>query len=185
MNTRRFRDDGRSLATFGDSFLVVCPRCGRCAHVLPRDPARHGYRDPWRVSCLHCGYVQTWPPERTARPRPQWGKEHRRGTERRQISTGTFVPSAHSAARRAADGPTDWYFRLPLYLQTECAGRRLWAYNVEHLSALEAFVAAPLREASPTHPWSLVSRLPRWMVLAEHREAVLKGIKRLRAKLLA
>ncbi|SRR5258708_6437019 len=185
MNTRRFRDDGRSLATFGDTFLVVCPRCGRCAHVLPLDHARLEHRDPRRVSCLHCGYARTWPPERTARPRNQWGKEQRLGTERRQVSTRMFEPSPRYAAHRASAGPSDWYFRLPLYLQTECAGRRLWAYNVEHLNALEAFVAAPLREASPTHPWSLVSRLPQWMILAENREAVLKGIKRLRAKLLA
>src|SRR5699024_2318562 len=86
-----------------------------------------------------------------------------------------------------------WYDALELWLQTPCCGETLWAYNKEHLDFLEQYVAATLRER--THPdgtlWSqtparnstLASRLPAWIKSAKNREAVLKGIGKLRQML--
>jgi hypothetical protein len=82
----------------------------------------------------------------------------------------------------------DDYFGLPLWLQIPCCGEVLWAYNERHLSLLEGFVAARLRERSrdERYGWSnrsLPSRLPPWIKSGKNREHVLKGLSRLRARL--
>jgi hypothetical protein len=84
-------------------------------------------------------------------------------------------------------GPVDWYFHLPLWLQTGCCGETLWAYNQAHLSFIEDFVRATLREhGRGEHGWrnqALRNRLPRWLQAAQHREEILKCVERLREKL--
>jgi hypothetical protein len=82
----------------------------------------------------------------------------------------------------------DSFFGLPLWLQVPCCGETLWAYNAAHLDFLAEHVGATLRERTrhPEHGWhnrSLASRLPTWMKAARHRDEVLKGLERLRAKL--
>jgi hypothetical protein len=82
-------------------------------------------------------------------------------------------------------GPCDWFFGLPLWLQTPCCGHTLWAYNEDHLAFLECFVAATVRERmpGPIGNRSLASRLPRWMQASTNRAEVLRGLERLRALL--
>lgn len=81
-------------------------------------------------------------------------------------------------------GGCDWYFHLPLWLQTPCCGHVLWAYNARHLAFLESFVRATLRERIPdAGNRSLASRLPDWIKSGVHRADVLEGIGRLRALL--
>ena len=79
-------------------------------------------------------------------------------------------------------------FRLPLWLATPCCGELLWAFNVRHLDALEAFALAELRERrrDPAHGWSnaaFASRLPKWIKAAKNRVEVGKALARLRARL--
>ena len=82
----------------------------------------------------------------------------------------------------------DDYFGLPLWLQTPCCGDVLWAYGERHLSFLEDFVGARLRERTRDDKtgWSntsVISRLPVWIKSAKHRDDVLKGFSRLRVRL--
>jgi hypothetical protein len=79
----------------------------------------------------------------------------------------------------------DGYFGLQLWLQAPCCGHVLWAYNRRHLSLIEQYVAALLREhhRRPDFGWhnnSLVNRLPEWMIVAKHRQAVLHAIRKLK-----
>jgi hypothetical protein len=74
----------------------------------------------------------------------------------------------------------DWYFGLPLWLQTPCCGKTLWAYNEAHLDYVEHFVRATHREEMPD---ALAHRLPSWMKSAKHRDELLRGIGRLRHRL--
>jgi hypothetical protein len=88
----------------------------------------------------------------------------------------------HSSAR---GGPSDWYFGYPLWLQVPCVGHILWAHNFEHLTFLERLVSAGLRlrhRPADTHYVNrrLAARLPRWMLSAKHRAAVLRGLAELR-----
>lgn len=75
-----------------------------------------------------------------------------------------------------------------LWLVTPCCGEELFAVHETHLAHLESFVGATLRERrrDPEHGWSnqsLDSRLPRWMKDGSNREAVLRGLARLRKRL--
>ena len=81
------------------------------------------------------------------------------------------------------DSPTDWYFRLPLGLQSPCCSQTLWAYNTEHLDFLERYFQADLRERLPNKNGSLASRLPAWMKRAQNRDEVLRGLETLRMRL--
>ena len=85
-----------------------------------------------------------------------------------------------------AENPTDSYFGADLWLQTECVGESLWAFNRRHLDYLENFVSAKHRQRNPNvDNWlngSLASRLPAWIKAAKNREQVLKAIEVLKDK---
>lgn len=73
----------------------------------------------------------------------------------------------------------------PLWLQRPCVGRILWAYNLRHVHFLEMLVAARLRLRSRPVETTyvderLASRLPKWLLAAKHRAAVLHGLEELR-----
>ena len=179
----RFEDDGRTIWDFIEDFLVECPTCGGCAHVLPKDARAARLFGARRVSCLHCGYTRDPSAARAKKARPRWEQERRAGAERRQVSTSLFTPAARRPAR---SGPVDTFLGLPLYLQLPCASETLWALNARHLAWLEAFLSASLREdAAPTRHKTAVSTLPQWLIVARHRDEALRAIARLRAKLLA
>jgi len=157
---RRFRDPLTRLGGFADKILVRCPACDGRAAVIP-DPNVAG--DGWRsrchrrLSCLHCGYTDTWTAPREGNYR--------------------MVPEPC--------GSDDPYFRLPLWLRADCCGAHvLWAYNGEHLDLLEAYLAARLRERGD-YPgsMSMVERLPAWLKSAKHRDEALRTIRRLRSSL--
>ncbi|GHA07630.1 hypothetical protein GCM10010329_32950 [Streptomyces spiroverticillatus] len=78
-------------------------------------------------------------------------------------------------------GTEDPCFGRPLWLQTRCAGRVLWAYNEEHVGVLAGYVGAQLRErGSSSSTGAMIPRLPHWMKRAENRTDVLAGLDRLR-----
>lgn len=85
-----------------------------------------------------------------------------------------------------AETPTDSYFGVNLWLQTDCAGHSLWAFNKRHLDYLEDFVSAKHRQRNPNNEtWmnsSLASRLPRWLKLAKNRVQILKAIEVLKSR---
>jgi hypothetical protein len=153
----RFRDPLVWVDRFAHEVLVRCPTCGDCAIVLD-----------------HLGA-----PEHRARP------GDRRLVARRRLRCHACglakdgYPSEH-----VLGGPVDPYFRLPLWLQADCRGKLLWAYNAEHLDLLESYVAARLRErtAAPS-TMSMLARLPAWLKSAKNRDEILRAIQRLRSSL--
>ncbi|MGW8765975.1 hypothetical protein ACWGN5_26105 [Streptomyces sp. NPDC055815] len=152
----RHHDRGIWLAGFTRRVLVVCPGCGGRALVTPRPglPERgNPLFEPRRLTCGGCGAVAEW------------------AAEQRGNTLVGVVPG----------GTEDPFFRRPLWLQTRCAGRILWAYDEEHVDALAAYVGARLRirHASPT--LGMFARLPAWMKSAAHRDEVLAGLETLRA----
>jgi len=79
---------------------------------------------------------------------------------------------------RTGGGAFDPFFQLPLYLQTNCCGHILWAYNRDHLANMRAYVEADIRTSDGENS-SVESRLPKWMKQKHNREDVLRAIKRL------
>ncbi|GGX73815.1 hypothetical protein GCM10010324_18900 [Streptomyces hiroshimensis] len=145
---------------FADRILVVCPRCGGRALVVPRPglPERKYFSEllfqPRRLSCPECGATDGWEP----------------GMQ------GAGLVGA------VMGGTEDPFFRRPLWLQTRCGGKILWAYNEAHLAELTAYTGARLRERGLARPtMAMLARLPAWMKRAENRDKVLAGLERLRA----
>ncbi len=98
------------------------------------------------------------------------------------------VPNSRRAFAWYDENPTDGYFGYDLFLQTPCAGKSLWVFNLRHLKVLEEYVGAQLRERAndPDVGWSnssLTSRLPKWLKSAKNKKAILKGILKLKKKL--
>ena len=83
----------------------------------------------------------------------------------------------------AVGGNFDWYFQLPLWLETECCGKTLWAYNEKHLNLIEDYVSAKLRERMPKRNRTLASCFPKWIKSAKNRDEILRTSGKLRAKL--
>ncbi|MFI6545954.1 hypothetical protein ACIBO9_22165 [Streptomyces prunicolor] len=158
-NPARHRDEGVPLARFTGRVLVVCPRCGGRALVVPRPglPAPRSAMEllfqPRRLVCAGCGAVADWKAD--TRDNALVGAE--------------------------PGGTEDPFFHRPLWLQTRCVGHILWAYNEEHIDALAAYVGAQLRERGRLSPTlAMFARLPAWMKTAEHRAEILAGLKTLR-----
>ena len=84
---------------------------------------------------------------------------------------------------RSSAVPIDPFFGYPLLLQVSVGGEILWAYNEPHLALLTDYISAEIREKSVHRKWSMVARLPTWMKLAKNRPKVLRGLKKLKAKL--
>lgn len=150
---RRFVDEGQRIYDFVGEMLVRCPRCEKCAEVL-NWPSDHQVTFP--------AYIM-FAPKRLACRHCGYVKDTEKGL---------------SAPNRTWASLHDPYFDAPLWLQTSCCGEVLWAYNREHLDALEDFVGAELRDAYPNG--TMASRLPAWLKSAKNREDVLKGIRKLR-----
>ncbi|MFI6316503.1 hypothetical protein ACIBG8_03240 [Nonomuraea sp. NPDC050556] len=156
----RHHDAGRWLAQFTVRISVVCPRCGGHALVVSRPglPEPTYFSElmfqPRRLACAGCGATADWTPE----------------------VKGKGLVGA------TMGGTEDPFFRRPLWLQTRCLGRVLWAYNEEHVDELAAYVGALLRERGPYRPtMSMLARLPVWMKRAGNRTEVLAGLARLRS----
>jgi len=101
------------------------------------------------------------------------------------FSCSSCAASRDLEARTHGAEGFDPYFGLPLWLRLPCAGELLWAYNPRHLSWLEEFVRAGLRERRRDEHlgWqnrALQSRLPKWIKLAKNRAAVSRGLEKLR-----
>lgn len=170
---QRFQDQQLTSWDFvstADEILVRCPRCDACAKVvhLPTFPPLHGQhsglRGQRRVVCIACGYATDGDPAglRVLHRPP------RRGTVR------------------------DPFFQLTLWLQTDCCGHVLWAYNQRHLDYLEAFVSARLRlRSQPDHEpgrhrrMTMTAKLPSWLKAAKNRNTILRCIARLRSSVQA
>ncbi|MGW6060719.1 hypothetical protein [Streptomyces sp. NPDC055189] len=156
----RHQDTGAWLARFAGRMLVVCPSCGGRAVLVPRPglPAPKFFNEllfrPRRLACGGCGAVADWEPEM-------------RGAGLVGVVLG---------------GSEDPFFGRPLWLQTRCVGKTLWAYNEEHAAELTAYVGARLRERGGWQStMSMIPRLPSWMKSADNRCAVLAGLETLRA----
>jgi len=109
----------------------------------------------YRLVCHSCSYTNEW-----------------------SLKSENYVPEP-------GVGPTLWGFDLDLWLQTNCCGHILWAYNIDHINFLTELVEAKLRERKPDSKWgwckaSLESRLPKWILSAKNRDDVLKDLTLLR-----
>jgi hypothetical protein len=79
----------------------------------------------------------------------------------------------------------DPWFGAALWLQSPCLGHTLWAVNEEHLAYIERYVRAERRRdraESKLFNSALGEQFPKWMVLAKHRDSLLRTIDDLRGR---
>ncbi len=163
--TEQFFDKGEGIYDFGDEFLIVCPRCASMAKVLPL--GNFGMLSRRKLICSNCGYCK---------PTNMMKNSGR-------TASIEFSNQKNTKSYIVIGGAFDWYFREPLWLQTECCSEMLWAYNKAHLEFIENYVAAKLRARTPNVNKSLASCLPQWIKSAKNRDEILKAINKLRDKL--
>ena len=146
------------IHTYIQKVYVICPGCGRQAIVTaPPFSEIHSNRSAIRITCTNCGYNNKY-------------EELLAGSNAADYKTILIGTN------------TDPYFKIPLWLQINCCGNTLWAYNYEHLSFLEELVAAKLRERNTviTSNGNIASKLPKWMLDKTNRTAVKKAIEELK-----
>lgn len=162
--TERAPKDPKTIWDFIEQFAIVCPSCSKQAVVR-----RNAAEDTARLTCGGCAHSRDWQgPYRS----------YQFGLQGSQDLEGAVVLGA----------PIDPYFHCDLWMRVDCVGEVLWAYNQEHLAFLRAYVAAPLRERTRDKENKfgyrnllLESRLPKWMISAKNRNAVLAGLVKLEA----
>lgn len=135
------------------------------------------FSEEFLVACPCCGACA-----HVTRPVRVVNRRVPRRSLRRQVecrACGFF--ESWGGAMLAPDGPVDWFFGLPLWLQAECCGHTLYAYNAAHLRFLEEAVASTFRYWTD-RPRFVEPRVPSWMLLDEHRADVLRTIERLASR---
>ncbi len=204
---KRYLDKSGPLPSFADIVIAVCPHCGGPAvskitslYSIPFRPRNT------RIQCLQCTFARKEEVGSWFGPSTDLGKERCPNCgfkwlvsmrQRRQRNGGqkptieAECPACHMRiempARRQKEpfkgDAIDPVFGLPLWLQTPCCGHTLWAYNSRHLTQLQAYVAATLRERIPNGKWAMFTRLPQWVKSGKNREAVMRSLQRLKLKL--
>ncbi len=149
---------------FTEKIDVVCPKCGRKATVVGASvyASVAEYEERVRFSCVACGYAIKYgnTPKFTA-----------------------FINSKGKPVRGRMlllNTACDPFFGFSLWYIIETPYGILWAYNLAHLTVIEAYIADRKRERKGLLPKnsSLASRLPQWVKAAKHRELLLKLIQR-------
>ena len=72
------------------------------------------------------------------------------------------------------------YFDARLWLQAPFRQHMIFAYNLEHLNYLEAYIQAGLREKKDRTHFTLLEKLPRFYHQQKNREDLLKVIRKLK-----
>ncbi len=94
-----------------------------------------------------------------------------------------------SICHYVTENPFNWFpgGGCDLWLETNCCGNRLWAYNLDHLNYIESYVGAKTRQRYLNDigymNTSMLARLPRWMNDRKNREEILRCIRKLKATL--
>lgn len=176
-----------SVEAFTSELVVKCPSCGAPGAVsCPRGKAS--------FACLRCGTtVATWqgPVQLTYRCGlcgDRWQTDADRLPNGLRQDQRTSCPQGHIAPAHVTWSEADVYHRTPprdpalgleLALAEETRLGWVWAFNLEHLGELRAFVAARMRITRPDSNRQWANRLPAWMTAAKHRDEVLRAIDRI------
>ncbi len=194
----RFADPGTILSELATHFIVHCPKCNGKALINPHE-------DTFRLTCTSCFHVEKpghWYGSMTAYVSVKC-RECRNLLTRTAAVDGQWKKlkmkcdqcgdeceyEAHLSKQSLHNGlMTDPLFGLPLWLQKTVGDDLFWAYHYDHLSLLEQYVKAKLRERGVDNKGSknslMFSRLPTFITRAGNREEMLKLINELQVKTL-
>ncbi|MEU6247466.1 hypothetical protein [Glycomyces sp. NPDC047010] len=164
-----------------DHALIHCPRCDGMA-----------VRRAGRVTCESCAYTSELDPKPRSKPVeppriimcPECDRYVGSQWSLQQVKV---VRCLRCGWTKEPDKQGSWKVqkrRRPtrLWLEVGFRGERLWAVNEQHLSFLEDYVAAGVRETGPFNS-TIASRLPAWIKSGKNRNNLLRALAKLRARL--
>lgn len=153
---------------FTDYIDVVCPRCEKKALVMGASlyVSVTEHEEKVRFSCVSCGYAIKY------------------GNTPKLIVYVNSRGKPKYSRMVYRNAPIDPFFGFSVWYKVETTHGLLWAYNLKHLSVIEAYIADPLRERNgiENRNNSLASRLPKWASSAKHRKYLLRLIARAKLK---
>ncbi|MCW2262222.1 MULTISPECIES: hypothetical protein [Sphingobacterium] len=151
---------------FINTVYVVCLKCNAQALVLGGQPYKTiaEYEMEVRFSCTSCGFSVKY------------------------INTPKFTAYINNKGQAVTsrlliqNAPCDPFFGFDVWYQVETKHGLLWAYNLEHLTVIESYIADThrTRNGLPYKNNSIGSRLPQWIKNAKNRIYLLKIIARLK-----
>lgn len=154
----------KQVFDFINDVLVECPSCDSQAIIKCNGFSFSASKsNEIKLVCTHCGYSKS--------------------LQQKPDSILFSLPGHQIVGKHFyIGGAVDPFFHAPLWLRTSCCGNILWAYNYQHLTFLESFVEAKLRERTGKEPSnkSLGSRLPKWMTTKKNRADVIQSIATLK-----
>ncbi len=190
-------DPGGRLWEYHDRVFCRCPKCDQQALI-----ARN--LDRIRVSCLCCTYQEDWNSKKiyadavgiAEAPCPTCGsrlkaQQKAQAIHKQPETILVNCPGCKQSAniklhwqkdldQRYGNNPVDPFFGFALWLQIECCNNILWAYNEQHLAVLKFYVTSKDSRSQG----SMISRLPKWILAAKNRDAILKCLDIIERKLL-
>ena len=151
---------------FTDHIDVTCPKCKAQALVLGGQPdkAITDYETEVRFSCTPCGFSLKYA----------------------NIPKFTVYTNSKGQALKSRvliqNAPCDPFFGFDVWYQVETKHGLLWAYNLEHLTVIESYIADIHRTLNGLlyKNNSIGSRLPQWIKNAKNRIYLLKIIAALK-----
>jgi hypothetical protein len=192
-NSDQYINPGANLWSYADRVLCHCPKCDLQAIVAKG-----------RICCLNCTYqehksagklhgdvlgtAKQWCPHcSTCGYRSLDIRLEAKASDRLPPTKLVICPACKQennldlqwSIYQYSSAAIDPSFGCALWLQIPCCGNVLWAYNDRHLSDLKSYIGSNLRDGQNRRKWSMVTRLPRWMIIAKNRDAVLNCIKKL------
>ena len=195
----RFVDTGKFLSAFADEVWVRCASCNTAgvvtAHWIPYEwvanfDCRHcrlslaSEKKDWlgamrwtgRQPCGHCGHK--WVGRSIDFDAPPKNPPDELPAKCPECDHQTMVKlTSNSLVREGL--ACDPHFGLPLQLTTDTKHGVVWAYNMKHVAELSAYVKAKLRIRQNSAHRALLSRLPKWMKLAKHRDEIAKALDKI------
>lgn len=201
---KRFTESNASLMSFAQEIFVKCPKCSEAA-VINAEYKYFNCLDSAKIQCLKCTFNELWDSKKfygkaigkAKQPCPNCGSKWLEAELK--LQSGKPSENAVEATCKVChqtsylnlnwtqddypNEPFDPFFKFPLWLQTSCVGQILWTYNKKHLDYLKSYVEADLRDDDFRMKWSMISNLPKWIILAKNRDKVLKAIVKLNKKL--
>jgi len=199
----RFTKPAYPTVHFSEKCLVKCPSCDDLGIVLTelgKYTIPFPYNHKSKFNCMNCGlknenkdewfgYVQGY----IGRSCGICGSHINFITQPTKEPFESAVVKCEACKREKEysikwyrfkeDKPTDPYFGLELWLQTNIKGKILWAYNKDHLNYLRDYVAAKLREDNGRHKYSMITNLPHWVKSSKNRDIIVKKLNKLDAEL--
>lgn len=209
----RHTDTGKYLSQYAQNSLVRCIACGTIGQVISKTQynattGRYHYKGS-QFTCSHCQLklVKCQNQHDWVGSKQIYGRQKcyycgtrlsvsRKITNSYQVNIPktlcTSCPNCHNNNNIAVSDcylysgnlGIDPIFGLPLFLRINCRFGMIWVFDATHLSEMQAFITAKLRERTKlAGNGSMISRLPAWIKDSKNREMISKKLAQLQKSL--